>query len=422
MRNDELGMSNQEWKISAQHLLEDNILPFWTDRMVDYENGGFYGRIDGNGNLHKDAEKGAILNARILWTFSAAYRVLRKQEYLDIATRAKEYILAHFIDPEYGGVYWSLDSFGRPLDTKKQTYAIGFTIYGMSEYARATGDKEALECAIRLYNDIETYAFDGKNIGYIEALTRDWQPIADMRLSDKDENGSRTMNTHLHILEPYTNLYRVWKDPHLKEQLQTLIHIFTDKLYNPVTHHLDLFFDDSWQGRHDIESYGHDIEAAWLLNEALEELGIQNSEFRIQNLEIIRNIAIASKDGLQPDGSMIHESRAESREPIADLHQPRLADDTDSSRQWWVQCETVIGFIDQWQHGGEDADLDIAQKAYQYILDRLIDWDNGEWYWAVLPDGTTDRENDKAGFWKCPYHNSRMCLEIIERIGNSREI
>ena len=214
-------------KNELYHELTENILPFWLDKMVDFHHGGYLGRIDGRGNIVPDAEKGAVLNARILWAFSSAYRVLNKAEYLEAATRAKDYLIAHFIDKQHGGVFWSLDAQGQPLDTKKQTYAMGFAIYGLSEYARATGSDEALQYAQALYNDIESHAFDKQNNGYVEALTRSWQPIADMRLSDKDENGSRTMNTHLHILEPYTNLYRVWRTPELAERITNLIDIFS---------------------------------------------------------------------------------------------------------------------------------------------------------------------------------------------------
>lgn len=181
-------------KQTMQDVLEQNILSYWIDHVTDKENGGYYGRIDGEDKVHPQAEKGAVMNARILWAFSAAYRVLHKPAYLEAATRAKEYFAEHFLDKENGGVYWSVDYKGNPLDTKKQTYAIGFAIYGFSEYARATGDKEALEIAKNLYHDIEIHAYDSKNIGYIEALTRDWQPIADMRLSDKDENIKRLQN------------------------------------------------------------------------------------------------------------------------------------------------------------------------------------------------------------------------------------
>ena len=397
-------MTTDQLKAAAQQLLEENILKFWAEKMRDTK-GGFYGRMDGHNVLHPEAERGAVLNARLLWSFSAAYRVLHKPEYLEVARWAKDYIEAHFLDREHGGVYWSLTADGTPLDTKKQTYAIGFMIYGFSEYARATGDKQALQQAIRLYADIEEHAFISRKSkvesqkpieGYVEALTRDWQPIADMRLSDKDENAAFTMNTHLHILEPYTNLYRIWPDERLRERLQTLIGIFTDRLYNPANHHVDCFFDTDWNGRRDIASYGHDIEAAWLLNEAAMVLN-DHAPFTFHLSPFTFNIANASLEGLQADGSMIHE-------------------DHDASRQWWVLCEAVIGFIDQWQLTKDDTWYQRAEAAYQYIEQHLIDREHGEWFWAILPDGTPDTANDKAGFWKCPYHNSRMCLELIERL------
>ena len=275
-------------------VLDHNILNYWIDHVTDHEDGGYYGEIDGHDHLVPGAEKGAILNARILWAFSAAYRVTGNKEYLKAADRAKAYILDYFIDRQYGGVYWSVDAKGNPLDTKKQTYAIGFTIYGMSEYARATGDKEALKCAIALYHDIEDHAYDARNNGYIEALTREWQPISDMRLSDKDENGSRTMNTHLHIIEPYTNLYRIWKDASLEKQIRNLLQIFTTTIFHPSSYHLDLFFDDQWKGKRNIQSFGHDIEASWLLHESALTLG--DSSLLTQIQPIVKEIAKAAEE------------------------------------------------------------------------------------------------------------------------------
>lgn len=393
-------------KQTMKDVLEHNILSYWIDHVVDKENGGFYGRIDGDDQIHAQAEKGAVMNARILWAFSAAYRVLRNPAYLEAATRAKDYFLAHFVDKENGGVYWSVDYQGNPLDTKKQTYAIGFAIYGFSEYARATGDAEALEMAKRLYHDIETHAYDSENQGYIEALTCDWQPIADMRLSDKDENGSRTMNTHLHIIEPYTNLYRVWKDAALEKSIRNLLDIFTDKLLNPETHHLDLFFDDKWQGKRNVESYGHDIEASWLLHETALVL---DDKAVLQKMEqVISRIADAADEGLRPDGSMVYEHWKDT-------------DEYDLQRQWWVQCENIIGHIDLYQYFGYEDSLEKAIQCWNFVQKNLIDAKNGEWHWAVLDDGTINLKDDKAGFWKCPYHNSRMCLELIERDYESKD-
>lgn len=387
-------------KKEMKQCLEDNILRYWIDKVTDNEHGGYYGRVDGHDQVHPEAEKGAILNGRILWAFSAAYRVLKKQEYLDAATRAKDYILDHFVDKEYDGVYWSLDCEGKPLDTKKQTYAIGFVIYGLSEYARATGDKQALDAAIKLYHDIEAHAFDEVYGGYVEALTREWNPIADMRLSDKDENGAKTMNTHLHVIEPYTNLYRVWPSKELRESIHRLLDVFTDKLYNKETHHLDLFFDNEWHGRRNIESYGHDIEATWLLWETALVLGEDDVKTKLE--PIVVDLAKAADEGLQPDGSMIYEHWKDTGK-------------TDRQRQWWVLCENVIGHANLYQYFHDTSALKVAKDCWTFIDKHLVDHVNGEWHWAVDDNGKINLEDDKAGFWKCPYHNNRMCLEIIER-------
>ena len=387
-------------KKEMKQCLENNILRYWIDKVTDKEHGGYYGRVDGHDHVHPEAEKGAILNGRILWAFSAAYRVMKNKEYLDAATRAKDYILDHFIDKEYGGVYWSLDCEGKPLDTKKQTYAIGFVIYGLSEYARATGDKQALDAAIKLYHDIEAHAYDAVNGGYVEALTREWNPIADMRLSDKDENGAKTMNTHLHVIEPYTNLYRVWPSKELHESIHRLFDVFTDKLYNKETHHLDLFFDNAWHGRRNIESYGHDIEATWLLWETALVLGEDDVKTKLE--PIVVDLAKAADEGLQPDGSMIYEHWKDTGK-------------TDRQRQWWVLCENVIGHANLYQYFHDTSALKVAKDCWTFIDKHLVDHVNGEWHWAVDDNGKINLEDDKAGFWKCPYHNSRMCLEIIER-------
>ncbi len=416
-------------KLEMQDVLENNILPFWLEKMQDNEHGGFYGRIDGNNQLHPEAEKGAILNARILWSFSAAYRVLQKEEYLEAATRAKDYLIEHFIDPEYGGVYWSVDYKGEPLDTKKQFYAIAFVIYGLTEYARAMGDREALEYALDLYDCIEEHAFDSEQNGYIEACTREWGKIEDMRLSELDANYPKSQNTHLHIMEAYANLLRCLKEMRAQEQcdyvptigsvlpvgisvppetmvnvegaLRNVISIFIDKILNPETNHLDLFFDMDWtRGAGHLESYGHDIECSWLLHEAALVLGDENLLEKVEN--VVQKVAKASEKGLREDGSMIHEANLDTGHVDDDLH-------------WWVQAENVVGWFNIWQHFGDEEAFKKSEKCWQFIKDKLVDWDNGEWYWSRHPDGSLNTIDDKAGFWKCPYHNSRMCLEIIER-------
>ena len=394
-------------KSEARVLLKANILSFWQERMVDYQQGGFYGRIDGYNVLHPDAEKGAVLNARILWTFAAAARVLNNTPYRILAARAYDYLMQRFMDREQGGVYWSLNADGTPLDTKKQTYAIAFAIYGLAEYVRLTNNQEALNAAIRLFEDLEAHAYKWDNEkmskcknGYVEALTRNWQPIADMRLSEKDENGVFTMNTHLHVLEAYTNLYRVLKNvqrddvqgtkERITKQLRTLIDIFANRIFDPATGHLMLFFDEKWQPSNTHTSPGHDIEAAWLLHEALEVLG--DEELLNQTLPVIHSLAQAAEDDIMDE------------------------------KEWWCYAEAVVGYIDQWKLYQEEKpiesniNLELAETAFHYIQTHLMDRENGEWFWTILPDGTPDRTHDKAGFWKCPYHNSRMCIEIIERL------
>lgn len=422
-------------RAEALECLTQNILPFWLDKMQDNEHGGWYGRMDGHGTLHPQTEKGAILNARILWSFSAASRVLAKEggRYQDLrerclqaAARTKDYFLRHFLDREQGGVYWSVDYLGRPLDTKKQFYAIGFAIYGLSEYARATGDDEALQAALVLFEDVERHAWDSVHGGYIEACTRDWQPISDMRLSDKDENYPKSQNTHLHIIEPYTNLLRALKERStaaaaaavpaacidaapavpaaasmdtaavavVASAVRRLLSLFAERILNPATHHLDLFFQMDWSRMSTTESYGHDIECSWLLHEAALVLG--DADVLHQLEPVVQQVAVASERGLLPNGAMIHESG----DP--DLH-------------WWVQAEAVVGFLNIYQHFGDEAALTRALAAWQFIKDHLIDRERGEWYWSLRADGSVNLDEDHAGFWKCPYHNSRMCLEILER-------
>ena len=266
-------MTPQKLKSETREELITNILPFWSTRMADSKYGGFYGQIKGNDQLVPDADKGGILNARILWTFSSAFIQEKNPLWIEMADRAKNFIMAHFFDPEFGGTYWTISFDGKPADTKKQIYSQAFFVYAFSEHFRASGDRSSLETAIELFRIIEKHSFDNELNGYFEAYSRDWKLLEDLRLSEKDANEKKTMNTHLHILEAYTNLYRVWKDDKLAQQLRNLILIFTQKIVNAATSHLNLFFDENWNSKSEIISYGHDIEASWLIDEAARVLG-----------------------------------------------------------------------------------------------------------------------------------------------------
>ena len=378
--------------------LTENILPFWMENTCSPD-GGFYGRIDGNGNLDREAPVGGIMTARILWTFASAYRILGNKEYLEMALKARDLLIGNFYDSEYGGTYWSLNPDESPLDTKKQIYAIAFTIYGLAELNRSTGDAKALEYAIKLFNAIEDHSFDPVRGGYFEAFTRTWDPIEDMRLSDKDANESKTMNTHLHVLEAYTCLYRVWENSLLKERLKGLIEVFEEHIVGNDGH-LRLFFNDEWECRSETISYGHDIEASWLLHEAALVLGDADILARIEKM--VPQIASAAGEGFTPEGGMIYEKEG-AEGPV------------DGDRHWWVQAESVVGFFNLWDHFGSSAGMENALMNWEFIKAHIIDHENGEWFWSVRADGSINREDDKAGFWKCPYHNGRMCMEIIER-------
>lgn len=403
-----------QFKAEVLDNLQNNIMPYWINKMVD-PRGGFYGRRDGNDVLDENAPKGAILNGRLLWSFSAAYRTTGRQEYLQMALRAKQYIIDHFYDKEYGGVYWSVNADGTPLDTKKQFYAIGFCIYGFSELYRASGDTEALDYAVRLYRDIEEFSHDYDNLGYLEAATRDWKPIEDMRLSDKDDNAAKTMNTHLHIIEPYTNLYRVWPDEELRTNIIELQELFLDVMEDSDNHHLGLFFDMGWQREDHNESFGHDIEATWLLLETAQVLLevdtrmgdtvhiVQDKTLLEKTLQHTESIAYASFEGRNADGSMVYE---------------KFGDGSyNANLDWWVQAEQVIGQVYLWKFHGKEDMLEKAYQTWTYIKENIVDNENGEWYWGRLAaDGSINRKDDKAGFWKCPYHNSRMCMEVAAQL------
>lgn len=386
--------------LSANQELSD-ILDWWAKKMPDHENGGFYGRIDGEGKLHPTADKSVILNTRILWTFSAAARQSTKPVYREMADRAYRYLLDYFWDPENGGVYWMLDYKGQPSQDKKQVYAQSFALYALSEYYLLTRNPAAFEKALALFELMERYSLDKMRGGYFEAFSRDWQLIADLRLSDKDANEAKTMNTHLHVLEAYTNLYRVAPAKLVGRALKGLIVLFLDKFIDPQTAHLRLFFDENWNLKSDEISFGHDIEASWLLCEAARVLGQKSLIKKTDNAAV--QIAEATlREGIDArDGGLYY--TATPHEGI-----------TNPNKDWWPQAEAVLGFLNAWKIDGAPQLLEAAQRSWAFIQEKLLDAEHGEWFWALAPDGRHDTWNDKAGPWKCPYHNGRACMEIMQ--------
>jgi mannobiose 2-epimerase len=378
-----------------------DILDYWINNTQDIAEGGFYGKIDNKNQVIPGSPKGSVLNARILWSFSAAYNLTGKKEYLALAERAFQYIIDYFIDKEYGGVYWTVDHLGNKLDTKKQVYASAFTIYALSEYYKVSRHENALNEAIGLFNILVDKSFDRDKTGYMEAFTEEWQPINDLRLSAKDANEKKTMNTHLHVLEGYTNLYRVWPDERLKEQTTILLHDFLDHFIDPQTGHLNLFFDEDWNRRSTLISYGHDIEAAWLL---LDSAGAINDNDLVERLKrSATKISEATLQGLDADGGLWYEYEPAKDHLVKEKH-------------WWVQAEAMVGFFNTWQITGDEQYLDVSVINWDFVKDKILDKKNGEWFWGVNENGQVMVAEDKAGLWKCPYHNSRACIEIINRI------
>ena len=382
-----------------------DILHFWQEHSIDHQQGGFYGELDPRGQPVPGAEKGLVLNARILWTFASAYNFLKDPAYLQSARRAYDYLWQHFWDREHGGLYWSVDARGQMKNGRKQIYGQGFAIYGLAEYYRASGDPESLQRAIQLFELIEKHSFDATHGGYLEARDRDWQPLADLRLSAKDANEPKSMNTHLHIIEPYTNLYRVWPDARLAQQIEGLLRVFIDHISDPQSGHFHLFFDHDWSVRSSMVSYGHDIEGAWLLNEAAEILGKPDLIGQVKNLSL-RLAQATLNEALAPDGSLYYEKELSSNHLETDRH-------------WWVQAEAMVGFTDAWQKSGDARYLQQAEVLWDYIREKLIDTRGGEWFLRIGPDGKPVLSDPKAGFWKCPYHNTRALMEMYQRLNKA---
>lgn len=376
------------------------LMDWWAQKMPDPVHGGFYGRIDSFGKLHPKADKAIILNSRILWSFSAAGNLMPTEEYRQMADRAFVYTCRHFMDEQAGGVYWMLDYTGKVVEARKQVYAQAFTIYAFAEYYAYTKNEQALSAALGLFELLEKHSLDASNEGYFEAFNRNWKPIADLRLSDKDANEAKTMNTHLHILEAYTTLFRVSKNERVGAALKRLVQCFLDRFIDANTGHLHLFFDEKWGLKSSIVSYGHDIEASWLLIEAVELLDdpclLKQAESRALNLA-----KATLSEGVDEDGGIFNEIHENGK--------------LDKDKHWWPQAEAVIGFWNAWQLSKEAAYQQAAWNTWRFIKQSIIDEDHGEWHWGRRADQRIMDQEDKAGPWKAPYHNSRMCIEMIKR-------
>jgi len=385
----------------AERQLKEVILPFWSGDMVDEMHGGFVSQVDHYGRKQSDQPKGIILNARILWAFSAVFNAFKDPRYLELADRAFHYLQENFLDSEHPGYVWSIHPDGTFHNDKKQIYAQAFVMYALAEYTNITGDEQVLNTAFRLFDLIEEKSFDRMKNGYLEAFSRNWKEIGDLRLSELDMNEKKTMNTHLHIIEAYTRLYSLQPEPRLKDKIQNLIHVFQHHIMQE-DHHLGLFFDEDWDLKSDDISFGHDIEASWLLHESALCVGDDNLIEGVSALSV--NIAKAVLPAITTKGGLIHEGNRRTSHISGEL-------------EWWAQAEAVVAFINVFKLTHDNIWLDRAMGSSRYIDRYFTDHVNGEWYYRVDEKGNPIPTYEKAGFWKCPYHNTRMCLEVMKRLG-----
>jgi len=381
--------------------LRSGILPFWLNHTVDQERGGFFGHIFNDGTIDPHGEKGLILNTRILWTFARSYRAYKDPIYLATAQRAYDYLTTHFLDQEFGGYYWMLDCDGKPTEPRKQIYGQAFTVYALAEYFHATGEPTALTHAMELVDKIESIGHDSVQGGYFEVYNRDWSLAANQQLSEVDMDEPRSMNTHLHMLEAYAALLRVRENAIVRTRLRELTEIFLDRIIDPITHHFQLFFNEQWLPKSRIISFGHDIEGSWLLVEAAEILGEPALLARVRKAAVQMAQAVYEQ-ALDNDGGLLYE---------ADPHGIH-----DSDKHWWPQAEAVVGFLNAHQLSDEEHFLVAACRSWAFIERFMIDRKHGEWFWLVSREGVPGTTQDKVGPWKCPYHNARACMEVIERL------
>jgi mannobiose 2-epimerase len=374
-----------------------SIADWWVANAQDGGHGGFYGEIGENNVPVTNASKGVILNARILWFFSEAALVVEDPAYRRCAQRAYEYLQQFFFDKEHEGVFWELDCTGKPLNTKKQVYAQAFTIYALCAYYQLTQDKEALARALECFHLIEHHARDKSHEGYLEAFTRNWGVLDDLRLSEKDLNFPKSQNTHLHILEAYTSLHLIHPSPEVKAALRYNIELFDKFMIDKNTFHLRMFMDLEWKDFSPGYTFGHDIEASWLIAKALDSLG--DEPYRAMLTPTLINIAgVTLDEGIGAQGQVLDSYDFASKKINADS-------------VWWVQAEAVVGFLYACVASGDEKYFLAAEKVWSFIKEHQMDREHGEWLWLSALDDPRDEPYYKVGFWKCPYHNGRAMIE-----------
>ena len=394
-------MMTHDLRQCIEQELTGNILPFWVDHTPDPVYGGFYGALSNDLKVNNLVPRSAVLCGRILWTFAFAYQKYRHPQYLSTAQRAYDYLRQHFWDAKYKGMYWTVNAYGEPIETRKHTYAQAFSIYGLAEYYLATGEAGALELARQIFELLEAHAHEPLFGGYIESRGRDWVSPADQRLSLLEPDCDKSMNTLLHLLEAYTNLLRAWDEPRLRARLDELLEVFLGHILDPQTHHFRLFFHNDWTWPHQEHfSYGHDIEGSWLLVEAAEILGDAGLLQRTRSLSVQIAQAVYA-EALQPDGRVLSESS----------ESPQNKD-----LAWWTHAEAMVGFYNAYQISGQEHFITASVRVWDFIRKNFSDHQHGDWFKTLDPQAQPYPHSPKVGSWECPYHHSRACFEMMERL------
>lgn len=379
----------------ARAMLETKILPFW-ESLRDDTFGGYYGLLDYDLKLDKKAVKGCILNSRILWFFSNAYLTMHDEKLLSYADHAYEFMIKYCIDTTYGGVYWSVNYDGTVFDSTKHTYNQAFAIYALSSYYAATKKEEARIFAEQIYQLIETKCKD--EVGYLEAFTNDFMPESNEKLSENGVMAEKTMNTLLHVFEAYTELYRVTQNQAVAEQVKNILNRFEKQVFNKERRRLEVFFDKNMNSILDLHSYGHDIETAWLMDRGCAVLQEEEVTKRV------RKIAKVLEDQIYKEAFKEHSLLNECERGIPN-----------KNRVWWVQAEAVVGFLNAYEKTGEERYKEAVREIWDFIDTKIVDHRKGsEWFWQIDENGNPDKRPIVEP-WKCPYHNGRMCFEIIRR-------
>lgn len=381
--------------------LVQHILPFWAG-LRDNVYGGYYGYVDHDLRVDQTYEKGCILNSRILWFFSNAYLKFREEKLLEEANHAYLFLKNGFLDKEKGGVFWSLTYDGRVADSTKHTYNQAFAIYALASYYDASGCGEALALAYDIFHIVETSCRDP--FGYLESFTGDWQPEDNDKLSENGLLAHKTMNTLLHVMEAYTELYRVAPSQEVGNALRKILILFKEKVYNPKTHRLEVFFDEQMNTISDLYSYGHDIEASWLLDHACQVL--KDEELTAETLAYTTELAEEVYREALDQGEKAGQ-RA--------MNNECFRGQVDTTRVWWVQAEAMVGFYHCYQKTGDEKYQKITEELWAYVKDHIIDPREGsEWLGEVDRAGEPISGKPIVEPWKCPYHNGRMCLLLGE--------